>query len=225
VGFEALLRWRRRGREIVYPDTFIGVAEDKGLISEIGNWALRKACSTLRELTSKRPQASALFMSVNVSTRQFLDPEFPDLVWEIIQDTNIDPSTLVLELTESAAIINPAQTAQILERLRKWNIRIGLDDFGTGYSSLSHLQNLSFDAIKIDKSFVMTQTEDNANWSIVNAILGLASAMNLSVVAEGIESRFQLDRLKSIGCSLGQGYLFSRPMAEKAILPYLSAAT
>jgi diguanylate cyclase (GGDEF)-like protein len=224
VGLEALLRWRRRGGEIVYPDTFIGVAEDKGLISEIGNWALRKACVTLRELSAGRANAPPLFMSVNVSTRQFLDPDFPNQVREIIHDTQIDPTTLVLEVTESAAIINPSQTSQILDRLRSWGVRIGLDDFGTGYSSLSHLQNLSFDALKIDKSFIVNQTQNHANWSIVDAILRLGVAMNLKVVAEGIESQFQLDRLRALGCKLGQGYLFSRPLDELAMIAYLASA-
>ncbi len=221
VGFEALLRWRRHGGDLIYPDTFITVAEEKGIISEIGNWALRNACNVLRELSIGRKSAEGLFMSVNVSTRQFLDPDFPNQVWDIIHDTLIDPSLLVLEVTESAAIINPSQTAQILERLRGWKIRIGLDDFGTGYSSLSHLQNLSFDAIKIDKSFVMSQSEEGANWSIVNAIMRLANAMNLSVVAEGIETRFQLEKLKTIGCFLGQGYLFSKPMSKQVMLTFL----
>jgi diguanylate cyclase (GGDEF)-like protein len=223
VGLEALLRWRRSTGDLVYPDTFIGIAEDTGLISEIGNWALRKACETLQKLAVHQSPARSLFMSVNVSTRQFLDPDFPNHVREIIRDTQIDPSRLVLEVTESAAIINPAQTAQILERLRSWKINIGLDDFGTGYSSLSHLQTLHFDAIKIDKSFIIHQSTENENWSIVDAILRLANALELKVVAEGIESRFQLDKLKEMGCILGQGYLFSHPLEEEKLISYLQS--
>jgi EAL domain-containing protein (putative c-di-GMP-specific phosphodiesterase class I) len=165
-----------------------------------------------------------MFMNVNVSARQFLQANFLEQVREIITDTGVDPAMLILEVTESAAVINLAQTALILEQLRSWSIRINLDDFGTGYSSLSHLQTLPFDGIKIDKSFVMNQSEEHSSWSIVNAILQLGSAMNLKVVAEGIETEFQFEKLAAMGCEFGQGFLFSCAMPEVEIRKMLVEA-
>lgn len=223
AGLEALLRWRRGGVEVASPQKFIKVAEDRGLISMIGGWALRKACMTLVNLNAEYPDRT-LFMNVNVSARQFLQTNFLDQVREIIDDTGVDPSMLILEVTESAAIMNLAQTARILDQLRGWNVRINLDDFGTGYSSLSHLQSLPFDGIKIDKSFIMNQSAEQSSWSIVNAILQLGNAMNLKVVAEGIETEFQLEKLAEMGCEFGQGFLFSNPLPEAAVRKLLSRA-
>lgn len=222
AGLEALLRWRRDGVEVAPPQKFIKVAEDRGLISMIGGWALRKACMTLVNLNAEYPDRT-LFMNVNVSARQFLQTNFLDQVREIIDDTGVDPSMLILEVTESAAVINLAQTARILDQLRGWNVRINLDDFGTGYSSLSHLQSLPFDGIKIDKSFIMNQSAEQSSWSIVNAILQLGNAMNLKVVAEGIETEFQLEKLAEMGCEFGQGFLFSNPLPEGAVRKLLSS--
>jgi diguanylate cyclase (GGDEF)-like protein len=225
AGFEALLRWYRDANEVAAPEDFIRIAEERGLISTIGGWALRKACATLVELNATVSDAQPLFMNVNVSARQFLQANFLEQVREIIADTGVDPSTLVLEVTESAAVINLAQTARILEQLRSWNVRINLDDFGTGYSSLSHLETLPFDGIKIDKSFIMNQLEGRSSWSIVNAILQLGRAMNLKVVAEGIETEFQLAELAAMGCEFGQGYLFSEAVPETEAKRMLARAS
>ena len=162
AGFEALLRWRHGADEIVSTQDFIRIAEERALISAIGGWALRKACTTLVGLNAMASGGQLLFMNVNVSARQFLQTDFLEQVSEIIAETGVDPATLILEVTESAAVMDLAQTAHILERLRSWNIRINLDDFGTGYSSLSHLQSLPFDGIKIDKSFIMNQSEERS---------------------------------------------------------------
>ncbi len=224
AGLEALLRWRRGSDEVAPPQKFIKIAEERGLISMIGGWALRRACKTLTSLNQTETGQPPLFMNVNVSARQFLQANFLDQVCEIITDTGVDPAMLILEVTESAAVINLAQTARILEQLRSWRIRINLDDFGTGYSSLSHLQSLPFDGIKIDKSFVMNQTEESASWSIVNAILQLGNAMNLKVVAEGIETEFQFGKLAAMGCEFGQGFLFSRALPEAEIRKMLADA-
>lgn len=224
AGLEALLRWRRGSEEVEPPEKFIRIAEERGLISMIGGWALRRACRMLASLDQSETGLPPLFMNVNVSARQFLQANFLDQVRETIADTGVDPSKLILEVTESAAVINLAQTARILETLRSWRIRINLDDFGTGYSSLSHLQTLPFDGIKIDKSFVMNQTEQSSTWSIVNAILQLGNALNLKVVAEGIETEFQFDKLAAMGCEFGQGYLFSRALPEAKIRELLAVA-
>ncbi len=221
VGLEALLRWRRNGGELVYPDSFIEIAEEKGLIREIGNWVLKNACEFHAELNRNVPGSGDLFLSVNVSSSQFIDSEFANSVKQIIADTRIDPKNLILELTESASIVNPIHTAHILETFRSWNLRIALDDFGTGYSSLGLLHNWNFDTIKIDKSFIMNQSRDECNWNIVNAILQIGNAMNLNVVAEGIETDYQLERLRDMGFALGQGYLFSKPLNAQEISAFL----
>ncbi len=224
AGLEALLRWRRGPDEIAPPQKFIRIAEERGLISMIGGWALRRACKMLVSLNQADSCRTPMFMNVNVSARQFLQANFLEQVRETIADTGVDPAMLILEVTESAAVINLAQTARILEQLRSWSIRINLDDFGTGYSSLSHLQTLPFDGIKIDKSFVMNQSEEHSSWSIVNAILQLGTAMNLKVVAEGIETEFQFEKLAAMGCEFGQGFLFSCAMPEVEIRKMLAEA-
>ena len=142
---------------------------------------------------------------------------------DILDDTGIAPNRLVLELTESAAILDLDHTALLLAELRSWGVLVGLDDFGTGYSSLSHLQTLPFDGIKIDKGFVMNQNAAAANWTIVTAILQMAKALKIRVIAEGIETEFQLEQLRALGCVLGQGYYFSRPVDQAAIIALLQA--
>ncbi|MEY2927793.1 MAG: hypothetical protein RL367_2270 [Pseudomonadota bacterium] len=211
VGVEALARWRRSDDELVSPDRFIGIAEDKGLISEIGEQVLWQACRTLKQLQTEQRGTVLPFVSINVSTRQFLEASFPDLVESIILETGVPASLVALEVTETAAITNLQLTASVLERLRRFGIRVGLDDFGTGFSSLSHLQTLSFDSIKIDKSFIMSQSAQDANWNIVTAILQMAKAMGTRVTAEGIETQFQLAKLQELGCEFGQGYLLGHP--------------
>ncbi len=221
VGVEALVRWRRADGTLTMPDDFIGIAEDHGLIGEIGSQALRLACKTIAALSSNMPEVYRPFVSVNVSTQQFLQPRFLEDVREIIDDTAIDPALLVIEITESAAIMNLEDTARLLAELRSWGVRVGLDDFGTGYSSLCHLQSLPLDGIKIDKSFVMDQTEANANWAVVTAILQMAKALDIRVIAEGVETEFQLDQLRELGCLVGQGYYFSRPVDRVGIAALL----
>ena len=221
VGVEALVRWRRADGKLTMPDDFIGVAEDHGLIGDIGSQVLRVACKTMSVLSSTMPEVYRPFVSINVSTQQFLQPNFLEEVREIIDDTGIDPALLVVEITESAAIMNLQNTARLVAELRSWGVRVGLDDFGTGYSSLCHLQSLPLDGIKIDKSFVMDQTEANANWAVVTAILQMAKALDIRVIAEGIETEFQLNQLRELGCLLGQGYYFSRPLDRNGIAALL----
>ncbi len=217
VGFEALLRWTRDG-EIVLPDEFLPIAEASGLMNVIGTWVLREACRTAAEWRAIVGSDASFYLSINVAPSQFLQPNFMDQVRDIILATNVDPYTIVIELTESAAVINPSRTARMLEELRAMGIRLSLDDFGTGYSSFSHLKDLPFDTLKIDRSFISGDNTSNSSWNIVDAMMKLAQAMNIKVVAEGIESQFQLDRLKEIGCDCGQGFLFDRAMtADRAL--------
>ena len=221
VAIEALVRWRRSETELVMPDQFIAIAENHGLIAKIGNQALRQACRAMRVIEAAEPEAALRFISVNVSTHQFLQSDFLSEVRDILDDTGIDPARLVLEVTESAAIRDLDHTAHLLAELRSWGIWIGLDDFGTGYSSLSHLQSLPFDGLKIDKSFVMSQSETTANWTIVTAILQMAKALDIRVIAEGIETEFQLEQLCTLGCGYGQGYYFSQPVDQDGLIAML----
>jgi diguanylate cyclase (GGDEF)-like protein len=212
IGFEALVRWRRDDGTLVMPDSFITLAENNGLIADIGTQALRQACQAIWPKIRDLPVDRRPFVSVNVSTFQFLQSDFLAHVRETLDDTGFDPQSLVLEITESAAVQNLEYSRQLLAELRSWGVRVSLDDFGTGYSSLGHLQTLPLDGIKIDKSFIMSQTVESANWTIVTAILQMAKALDIRVIAEGIESQFQHHQLRALGCAFGQGYLFSRPV-------------
>lgn len=224
VGFEALVRWNRNG-VIVPPSDFIPAAEESGVITMLGKWVLLEACRTAVRWNTLAPyREKPLRISVNVAPRQFLQPTFVQQVREILKETGADPRWIALEITESAAITRPHHTARALEELRALNIQVGLDDFGTGYSSLSRLQSIPIDTIKIDQSFVRPQTRNNAQWSVVRAMLDLAHALQLRVVVEGLETEFQREELTSFGCEFGQGYLFSKPLKEEDALELLIAA-
>jgi EAL domain-containing protein (putative c-di-GMP-specific phosphodiesterase class I) len=215
VGFEALVRWKR-GDVIVPPSEFIAAAEESGVITLLGQWVMREACKTAVRWHKLVPDREPpLRISLNVAPRQFLQPTFVQQVREILNETGADPRWIGIEITESAAITKPHHTARVLEELRALNIQVGLDDFGTGYSSLSRLQTIPIDNIKIDQSFVRTQTRTNAQWSVVKAMLDLAHALQLRVVVEGLETEFQREELTAFGCEYGQGYLFSKPLTEE----------
>ena len=215
VGFEALVRWRR-GDVIVPPSEFIAAAEESGVITLLGQWVMREACKTAVRWHHLVPDRDPpLRISINVAPRQFLQPTFVQQVREILAETGADPRWIGIEITEGAAITKPHHTARVLEELRALNIQVGLDDFGTGYSSLSRLQTIPIDNIKIDQSFVRTQTRNNAQWSVVKAMLDLAHALQLRVVVEGLETEFQREELTAFGCEYGQGYLFSKPLTEE----------
>jgi diguanylate cyclase (GGDEF)-like protein len=215
VGFEALVRWKR-GDVIVPPSEFIAAAEESGVITLLGQWVMREACKTAVRWHKLVPDREPpLRISLNVAPRQFLQPTFVQQVREILNETGADPRWIGIEITEGAAITKPHHTARVLEELRALNIQVGLDDFGTGYSSLSRLQTIPIDNIKIDQSFVRTQTRNNAQWSVVKAMLDLAHALQLRVVVEGLETEFQREELTAFGCEYGQGYLFSKPLTEE----------
>jgi EAL domain-containing protein (putative c-di-GMP-specific phosphodiesterase class I) len=205
VGFEALVRWTHPLRGRVPPDRFIGVAENCGAILPIGDWVLRTAC---REAAS---WTNPLTVAVNVSPLQVQQAGFAARVEAILGETGLAPHRLELEVTESLFIAEPAKVSETLGRLRALGVRIALDDFGTGYSSLATLRNFPFDKVKIDRSFVGGLGSDAQADAIVRGVLGLASGLGLPVVAEGVESAYQLDRLRAEGCFAVQGYLIGRP--------------
>ncbi len=217
-GFEALIRWNHPDRGLVEPGRFIPAAEAGGLIVFIGDWVLRQACNAMArlhaEMTAQGLDPGELpYISINIAPQQFLQPTFSAHVQRVLLETGVPPELVRLEVTEGVAIIDPDQTRQVLEQVRSWGVKTSLDDFGTGYSSLSYLQNLPFDTLKIDRSFIASM-DDPKSRKIIRAILDLASNLNLSVVAEGIETMEQGASLREMGCEYGQGYHLGRPLDE-----------
>ncbi len=211
LGFEALVRWQHPVRGLVPPLAFIPLAEETGLIIPLGRWVLETACQQARKWHDARPRGPRLLMSVNLSARQFVQPDLVESVAAILAETGLDPSTLELEITESVVMDQSEVGIRTLSRLRDMGVRLVLDDFGTGYSSLSYLKHLPLDTIKIDRTFV-AGLEGEADRSIVEAVLALAHGLRISVVAEGIETEAQFETLRAMGCDVGQGYLFAKPM-------------
>lgn len=221
VGVEALVRWQRGPDELVYPGDFIGVAEDTGLILYIGMWVLREACRQMHQWHRQFPRAKPLTISVNISPRQFVQPNLVDQIKQIVAETGIDPNTLRLEITESVTMGDVERTIRILSQLREIGVRFSVDDFGTGYSSLSYLHRFPLDVLKIDRSFVMRMNEDRERLQIVQTIMTLARNLGIEVVAEGTETEMQVDHLRNIGCDFGQGFFFSRALAPETVTDLL----
>jgi diguanylate cyclase (GGDEF)-like protein/PAS domain S-box-containing protein len=211
VGAEALIRWNHPHRGLVMPGYFIQLAEDSGLILQIGDWVLVGACKQLL-LWAKNPHTANLVLSVNVSPRQYLQANFVDQVIQLINRTGVDPSKLKLELTESMLVENIEDIITKMTALKAIGVGFSLDDFGTGYSSLSYLKRLPLDQLKIDQSFVRDIMIDSNDASIVNTIIALGLSLGLEVLAEGVETEEQLQLLLSNGCQAFQGYLFSKPV-------------
>nr|WP_315053783.1 EAL domain-containing protein [uncultured Brevundimonas sp.] len=205
AGYEALLRWKHPVMGEISPEVFIPIAEDTGSIVALGEWVLREACRT----AATWPIAYAV--SVNVSTVQFQVATLPDLVATVLAETDLHPSRLELEITESVLMKDRASALHTLNRLKALGVRIVMDDFGTGYSSLSNLQSFPFDKIKIDRSFIGAIEDDEAARSIIRAIVGLGRGLNLPVVAEGVETEAQRRMVADEGCPQAQGFLFGRP--------------
>ena len=222
VGFEALVRWQHPVRGLVPPLAFIPLAEETGLIVPLGRWVLETACRQAVRWHASRPGGPRRLMSVNLSARQFVQPDLVDQVDSILAETGMDPSLLELEITESVVMDQSEVGVRTLSRLRDMGVRLVLDDFGTGYSSLSYLRHLPLDTIKIDRTFV-AGLDGQADRSIVEAVISLAHGLRISVVAEGIETEEQFEMLRGMGCDVGQGYLFARPMPAAEAGRLLSA--
>ncbi len=219
VGFESLARWIHPTRGIVSPDEFIPLAEETGLIVPLGEWILRESCRQLRIWQSENPANADLSISVNLSCKQFLQPDLVECVSDILRETGLKAKYLRLEITESHLMEDSAAAILIMENLRSLGIKISIDDFGTGYSSLSYIHRLPINYLKIDRSFVSRMQLGSENGEIVRTIILLAKNLNIKVVAEGIETNEQAEFLKKLNCDLGQGYLYSKPVeAEQAEL-------
>jgi len=213
AGFEALVRWRHPTRGVISPGHFIPVAEETGLIVPMGLWVLREACRQLREWQRQRLGShTALTLSVNLSVKQFSQPQLVETVDRILAETEIDGSHLKLEITESAIVDNAEIAIAILEQLKARQVQLSIDDFGTGYSSLSYLQQFPVDTLKIDRAFVSRIGRTDEDLKIIQAIVTLAHSLGMRVIAEGIETPQQLAYLKELGCEFGQGYFFARPL-------------
>ena len=219
AGFEALIRWQHPEKGLLAPDRFIGVAEQTGLIVRIGEWVLKEACRTLRDWQQRYPSPQPLEMSVNLSVRQFRTAGLAEQVKRAIDTSGIAANTLQLEVTESILIQDLETVFEIFRGLKALGVGLKIDDFGTGYSSLQYLTQLPFDTLKIDRSFVFSMCQDNQSMDVVKTIVELARNLGMGVVAEGVETSEQVERLRELGCEFGQGYYFSRPVpADQACL-------
>jgi diguanylate cyclase (GGDEF)-like protein len=221
VGFESLVRWKRNG-EMVSPAIFVPMAEELGLIDKLGTWILHRACQTFADWQRRFPDAGLEYITVNASGRQLTQPSFVVEVEKAVRDSGLAPSSVRIEITETALMDNPRHAVEMLTRLRESGVKIYLDDFGTGYSSLSHLHRLPVDALKIDQSFVRSMLVPDRP-AIVESILALARTMKTGVVAEGIEDDRQAQELIRLGCTHAQGYLFSKPLPAQAAEDVIAA--
>jgi diguanylate cyclase (GGDEF)-like protein/PAS domain S-box-containing protein len=221
-GFEALLRWQHPQRGLIYPDAFIRVAEDTGLIIPIGWWALREACARLREWQRLFPMDPPIAVSVNISGRLFGSPDVGLRIAELLREHDLPPSSLHLEITESVIMDHGETTMSALAYLRQMGVQLHIDDFGTGYSSLSYLQRFSYDSLKIDRSFVMHMNEKSDSNAIVKTLVALGDMLGMRVIAEGVETQEQFQELKAMRCPEAQGYWFARPMQGADVEPFLA---
>ncbi|MCG6967193.1 MAG: EAL domain-containing protein [Chromatiaceae bacterium] len=212
VAFEALLRWLHPERGLLSPDSFLAVVEDTGMLATLSWWVLEEACRQAREWRNVFANGTSLGMSVNVSASMFRAEHSAQRVKNIVLDSGIAPQDLSLELTERDCMDHEEATQAVLAELRAFGVKIHMDDFGTGYSSLSYLQRCAYDTLKIDRSFVQTLGSEEQSQAIIKTIVGLGRMLNMNVVAEGVESRGQLDALVSMQCPEAQGFWFSRPV-------------
>ncbi len=216
-GFEALLRWQHPARGLVFPTEFIPVAEETGLIVPIGQWILDEACRQTRIWQEQIGADKPLAVSVNLSSKQFLQPDLVEQVNQMLLKTGLDPRSLKLEITESVLMENAAEATDRIGQLRDLGVELYMDDFGTGYSSLSYLHRFPVDTLKIDRSFISWVGAQDEDSEIVRTIVELAHNLHMEVVAEGVETEEQVSYLKALQCEYGQGYYFSRPLdAESA---------
>jgi EAL domain-containing protein (putative c-di-GMP-specific phosphodiesterase class I) len=212
AGFEALMRWNHPTRGELSPKDFLSLAEETGLIVAAGRFALEEAARELASWQTYFPVSRPLFLSVNVSSRQFLDGRILDDVLAALKSSKVEPGTLKLELTESLLMENPERAAALLKKLSDAGVGLAIDDFGTGFSSLSYLQRFPADTIKIDRSFVTMMGADSEASVIVRSIISLAEALDVDVVAEGAESEADVEKLKGLGCRYAQGFHFGAGM-------------
>jgi diguanylate cyclase (GGDEF)-like protein/PAS domain S-box-containing protein len=222
IGFEALVRWQHPRRGLIPPDEFIPIAEETGLIIPLGWWVLRQACWQLSRWQTMFPNDPPLSIGVNLSGKQLKERDLVQQIQSILTQTGIGGHCLKLEIVESLLMEDTEETLKILGQLRAMKIQLAIDDFGTGYSSLSYLHRFPVTTLKIDRSFVMGLKADRSNGQIVTAVVSLAQALNISAIAEGIETAEQLSYLQELGCEYGQGYFVERPLTPQAATHFLT---
>jgi diguanylate cyclase (GGDEF)-like protein/PAS domain S-box-containing protein len=223
TGLEALVRWQHPERGLLDPRDFVSIAEDSGLIEPIGRWVQESACRQALEWHELRPDQRPLDIAVNLSARQVAHRDLAATIAEILARTGLDPARLRLEVTESALVEESATAVATLEALSELGVGLVLDDFGTGYSSLAYLNRFPFDALKIDRSFVDALGVEQERTAIVEAIIGMARALSLDVIAEGVENEAQVSELRRLGCDFAQGHLFSRALPVEKISTLLGS--
>jgi diguanylate cyclase (GGDEF)-like protein/PAS domain S-box-containing protein len=222
VGFEALVRWEHPERGMVPPLDFIGLAEETGLIVPMGEWVLREACQQMRQWHRHFPAVPPFSISVNLSAKQFTQRNFVEKVAQIVEQSELPPRFLKLEITESVIMDNHEHVDQMLQKLQEMGVQLSMDDFGTGYSSLGYLHRFALDTLKVDRSFVSRMEPEEStggtgkNAEIVRAIVTMAQSLKMDVVAEGIETQEQVVQLQVLGCDYGQGYFFGKPVSGQA---------
>ena len=211
-GFEALLRWSHRSRGVISPNEFIPLAEETGLIYDLGQWVLGKACKQIAAWNKSKEKEDQLEISINLSSRQFSDPNLVEGIVENIEKSGFNAEFLKIEITESALMQNAQRSVSMLNQLKDLNIKVCVDDFGTGYSSLSYLHTFPIDTLKIDRSFVHDMSRNFRNMEIIRTIIMLAHNLKLDVIAEGVETGEQDAQLSALGCQFAQGFYFSRAL-------------
>lgn len=222
AGFEALVRWPHPEKGYISPGEFISLAEETGLIMPLGNWVLRQACQQLRQWQLQFSHQLPLTISVNLSSRQFSQPNLPEQVQAILEETNLSPTSLKLEITESAIMENTESAMAMLMNIKQLGVQLSVDDFGTGYSSLGYLYRFPMDVLKIDQSFVSRIDVDGEKLELVRTITTLSWNLGMDVVAEGVETTKQLAQLKALKCEYGQGHLFAPAMSAEKMETFLS---
>ncbi|MET0423106.1 MAG: EAL domain-containing protein [Actinoplanes sp.] len=222
VGVEALIRWRHPVRGLLVPADFLDLAEELGMLPQLGHWVLAEAC---RQAVLWQADEPDFKVNVNLSASQLANPALTDEVRAVLTETGMVPHLLVLELTETVALTDLAESARVLSSLKSLGVRIALDDFGTGFSSLSHLGALPVDVVKIDRSFVQAMRDSSGGGSVAEAVLQIARTFNLAPVAEGVENALQASRLRELDCAEAQGYHFARPMPAVEVTDLLARQT
>jgi EAL domain-containing protein (putative c-di-GMP-specific phosphodiesterase class I) len=219
AGFEALLRWQSKHLGFVPPDQFIPIAEQSGQINEIGDWVFYNACQQIR--TWMNMGLEVMPVAINISGIQLSQKTFPDRIQTILDEFDLEPHMVEIELTETSLVNSVDKSFAILKQIREMGIGIAMDDFGTGYSSFSYLKDIPLSCLKIDKSFVFDLNKNDNVDKLVGSMVSIAHSLGLEVVAEGVEEKHQADYLVELGCEYLQGYYFSRPVPQNEIVDIL----